>query len=629
MLTTQAIECFRQLLKLLPYEMSTVRELAHLYSKEGRIDEAVTLYENTSNHYITTQDRDTFNWSELNIMAELYMTAAESTQRAELWRTIISRIKSVARWLRGRQFENWWNDRDDDAEWDLDNVRRKSEPKLLSTTDYEAYRLPIELRVKLGKARLMLRNDSEALKHFEFLEEEDPDEMFDLFSEAADALLQREQWREALDYYAKITDVPEANGPELWFSMAKAFKEVGEFEQAEECLNAILANAAQDTEALVALAEVYECTDRRQDALETINRVIEIRRPSDDVEHDTNMEDYSSNAGDEEIGEAGFFAKDRSAIASRTLKHPVRKRRPGIRIKPQNTENLADYEARKTDETKSKFMALHLTHNAMLSGDVHATEQWMTAASDLIDDFRIIRAFYPSEKKNIFRGLGRGRGAKTLSVTEQLQGMATRLEESITAGRAVTKQAANLEEFRGFTFAQWLEVFLQYSLLLVLANEELDAYAVLDSASSANVFYHDGVRLMRIQVMKMILTILAEDVQAGGAQARWLMLNCLFRDDALRFYGSALASGSNAQTLYNESGNQKFLLRYIKTMDVMIYGKQIPNTISIKELAQSNESMSPANIHPILLLLYGHLLSTGRGYVPSLRAYYDPRGVLG
>lgn len=601
--------------------MSTVRELAHLYTGEGRVDEAITLYENTSNHYITTQERNTFNWSELNIMAELYVTAADSTHRAELWRTIIARVKTVARWLRGRQFESWWNDRDDDAEWDADNVRRRSEPKFISSVDMIAYQLPIELRVKLGKARLMLRNDTEALKHFEFLDEEDPDEMFDLFSDAADALLFREHWREALDYYAKITDVPEANGPALWFSMAKAFKEIGEFDQAEECLNAILANAAQDTDALVALAEVYECTDRRQDALETINRVIDIRRPPEEDENDMEMGDYSSIAGEGDAGEAGFFAQDRSAIVPRVVKAPVRRRRPAIRNKSRTAEDLSDYEARKTDETKNKFMALHLTHDAMLAGDDHATEQWMAAAADLVDDFRNIRPFYPSEKKNIFRGLAPRKGQKVLSVTEQLEGMATRLEESITAGQAVTKQAANLDEFRGFPFAKWLDVFLQYSLLLVLAHEELDAYAILDSASAANVFYHDGTRLMRIHMMKMMLTIVAGDVQAGGAQARWLMLNCLFRDDALRFYGSALASGSHAQSLYNESGNQKFLLRYIKTMDVMVYGKQIPNTISVKELDQSKESMPPGNIHPILLLLYGHLLSAGRGYVPSLRSY--------
>lgn len=566
-------------------------------------------------------EKNVFNWSELNIMAELYITAAAEVTRSEIWRNLITRIKGIARWLCGRQYETWWDDRPDDAEWDLDNSRRRLDPRFVTASRPEAYQLPLDIRIKLGKARLNLRDKPEALRHFDFLDGTKPEEVSDLFLEAADALLHAEMWDDALECYSKLTDIEELNGPQLWSNMAKAFKYTEEYEQAEECLDAVLSNDPTDTAAMVLLAEVYELTDRRQEALETINKVIDLRRLTIPGDKETSISGAHPIA---DVDESAFFQIDHGA----NLKHAARtsnRRRKGKKTVTRRTEDLIAYEKRKTDETSSKFKALRLCRPEMLQGDPQATESWLSAASDLIDDFRNIRHFYPSERKNIFQGLIRrsknSSETPNASAAVDLEGIANRLEESITADQAVHKTVAQLQEFRGYSFSDWLEIFLQYAVLLVDNGESEDAFSVLEAAYSANVFYQHHEEFICIHMARMMLAIKAKDTKTGAEEARWIMINCLFRNDGLRLYGAALSSGVLATDMFRDNGNQKFMLRLVKTMDHTLGKAPITGTVSMKDLDDKPESIRPVVSQPVLLMLYGHIVATGRGYIGSLREW--------
>lgn len=624
-LTKQAIEIFKQILKLIPYEMTIVRELARLYLAEHRPDDALSLYEETSNHYMSIDSSDLFNWSELNIMAELYIIAAESRDRPGEWRRVISQIKTVARWLRGRQSETWWNATDNDAEWDRDDARRELEPHYAGSNSREAFDMPVELRVKLGRARLKLKDKSEAMRHFENLEIDESKGNLDLILEIADALLNAEAWDEALEYYIRVSDDPELSGPELWLSMARAFKATEDFSQAEECLNAVLASDPADSQTMVLLAELYESTDRRQEALAMINRIIEMRRPEDEDDTENAAEGHQHAYADEASQNySNSFGSGKGSTARHSSKQPIQSKKTR-KPKAHKQVDLQAFEKRKTEETKTRFKALELSHSGMLGGEFDSIQQWMGAASDLVDEFRNIRHFYPSDRKHIFRGIIRPStqsqsGRNPLS--DQLQGIADRLEDSITAGEVMSMGAVSLSHFRGFHFWDWLEVFLQYSLLLVHSGDFDGAYSVMEAAAGANVFYQDHTRFMRIQMMKMILTISAIDSKAGAEQARWMMLHCLFRNDGYRFYGFALSSGLSAAREYNDNANQKFMLRMIKTMDSLLDGRDIAGTIKVKDIDGDPESARPKSPQALILALYGQIIAIGRGYTPSLRTFH-------
>lgn len=618
----KAIECYKHILKLLPYEMSTTRQLAHLYKAEGRIDEALKLYEETSQHYMKGRARDVFNWSELNIMAELNTEAAETEGRQELWRNVITSIKDVARWQYNRQYEGWWNDRADDAEWDADEDRRKLDPRYVKSRDPKAYDLPVDLKVKLGRARLQLNNKIEAMRHFVALESHPIEDVSDLYLEVGHALLKAKCWSEAIEVYYKITEVESTNSPEVWKAMAIAFKETEVYDQAEECLEAALADDPKNADIMVSLAEVYELQDKRQEALEMINAVIEIRRPTDEGDGRTETDDYFTVVGEDE---PGFFVDRETAL--RNINTGSKKKRSRTTKKAgtsRKIEDLIEHERRKTEETLTRFKSLELSRDAMLVGEVDATNQYMAISSDLIDEFRGIRHFYPSEKRTTFEGVIRGRRREAdVPLTVRLAGMANRLKESIVGDHTVTNSTSSLDEFRGIAFGKWFELFLQYALLLVLSGDHLEGYAVLESAATANVFYQHHERHYSLHVFMATLTIRARDVDQSQNATRWLLLNCLFRDDALRLLATGIASGRAALAKQRDTSLQKFMLRLVKTMDHITSrtDTKLRSDIDIKTIDTNPEHFRPVHSHPLVLIAYGHLLQTGTSYNAALRKY--------
>ena len=62
----------------------------------------------------------------------------------------------------------------------------------------------------------------------------------------------------------------------------------------------------------------------------------------------------------------------------------------------------------------------------------------------------------------------------------------------------------NLEEiptkFRTITFDAWLDIFLEYALMLALKNEAQNGYEIISSALNANVFYHSPDSMFLIHV---------------------------------------------------------------------------------------------------------------------------------
>jgi general transcription factor 3C polypeptide 3 (transcription factor C subunit 4) len=56
------------------------------------------------------------------------------------------------------------------------------------------------------------------------------------------------------------------------------------------------------------------------------------------------------------------------------------------------------------------------------------------------------------------------------------------------------------DEFRGIKFHSWLDVFLEYALILAKSSNVQDAYDIISIASGANVFYHSPECMFLIHV---------------------------------------------------------------------------------------------------------------------------------
>lgn len=157
---SKAAEGFVTLNRLLPNDMSVLKELAGLYIQMDKVPEAIEYYRRSVEHFKATGNPDNaFGWSELNIFVELYCLEKQ-------WAEAIDTIGSVGRWLYGRAAETYWDKiNGDDREWDGDDRPRRCMVREFEAGRFqkESYYLPLELRVKLGLCRLQLENMEEAM----------------------------------------------------------------------------------------------------------------------------------------------------------------------------------------------------------------------------------------------------------------------------------------------------------------------------------------------------------------------------------------------------------------------------------------------------------------------------------
>ncbi|RPB21692.1 TPR-like protein [Terfezia boudieri ATCC MYA-4762] len=601
----KAADGFAQLVKALPNDMSVLKEIAQIYTQLHKIPDAITFYENSIQHYkrIGLGSQGGFGWSDLNILVELYMLEKN-------WHKAIFETKSIGRWLWGRADEIFWDQiQGDDKEWDEFDDSRKVVVREYVPGKYldSSYVMPIELRVKLGVCRLKLKHVEEALKHFKYLDRQDPSVYYDLFQEAGDALLEYKSHELALEYYGVVAALESAEDPKLWFNMAKCYKEIGNIDDAEECYHAILSLYPNDVDARMKLAEIYEVSDRREEALDLVNEIIALRKQQDIAE----KERLAGGQTKEVISAPTFFAAPPSRV-------PTKERRAQA-----TAAQRAEMKARKTEQTITKYRKLEYLRPRMEMGDADAVRDWLDTAGDLVDQFRNTKAFYPSERSMKFKGfatLAHRRAAKR-GTDAIMQRMQHRLQEAMSFEDEELPDTEDLTQFHGLDFDSWLQVFMQYAICLTKHEDVHDAYDVFSAAKEANVFFHHDRRRFIIHVTHLACAVWVKDPDIVSDVSRFFMHNWQFQGDAYSLFVVALIATRQGEEMFHHSANQKYFLRQIKAMDKAITGKNIVGAASLTAKGEDGGTFVPKNFDFTLLMVYGHMLAAGRSYIPALNYY--------
>lgn len=210
-----------------------------------------------------------------------------------------------------------------------------------------------------------------------------------------------------------------AEDPKIWSNMAKCYMEIGNIDDAEECYHAILSSCPDDIDARMKLAEIYEVSDRREDALELVNQIIAIRKQQD------GLEKAKQSGKDAKAGNSAptFFSAP-------PVRVPANKRRSEA-----TAAEKAEMRAKRTEQTIAKYRKLEYLRPRMEKGETDAIKEWLDTAGDLVDGFRNTRAFYPSERSQKFKGFAttaRRRAAKR-GTDANMERMQHRLQEAMCA----------------------------------------------------------------------------------------------------------------------------------------------------------------------------------------------------
>lgn len=157
-----AITEYKYILKVRPHDMEIVRSLAAAYVDNNEIENAKELYRETLTYIRAPENEDEqeVTWNDVNAYITLYECLGEHS-------TGLAELKSLSRWLLGRESEEYWDEiPDDDREWDVDNSRRIEVPAFdVDRFPLSSYGegLPLELRVRMGIARASLGYTDEAI----------------------------------------------------------------------------------------------------------------------------------------------------------------------------------------------------------------------------------------------------------------------------------------------------------------------------------------------------------------------------------------------------------------------------------------------------------------------------------
>ncbi|PQE13109.1 hypothetical protein CJF30_00003016 [Rutstroemia sp. NJR-2017a BBW] len=621
-----AIAEYKFILRHTPLDTKIIQKLAAIYVDQGDVELAKKLY-NTAIVKLKDAEssiQETFGWTDAYAYIELYGILQQ-------YKNGIQALKSVARWLLGRDAEQYWNNiMADDSEWDEDDSRRAECIDFTAgkyPKDSYGLGLPIEFRVKLGLYRMALGHYEEALVSDDTgrgLAEDYPH----LFEEVADSLSHNKLWSDALRFYRPLLGNAGPSGASLQLKVGKCWLGEGDNKEAEICFQAAVQLDEDNIPARMELARLYERLNEKEQAFIYVNEIMALRRDRQDV-----LDELSN------ITPPSITTTKAVSNSKHTL--PTIARKPQSRYRPHKLADPSERrkeEAARAEQLQSQLSVMRSKLKPMREGEVEATNIWMEAARDLIDDFRGFKTFYPWDKYVKFLGYTRGDRMQAETVLEtDLTEMADRLSKNLgaDADSKTTSRAAGIPaDYRGIPFGTWLDIFLEYAICLAKEGKAKEAYEICEAAKDAIVFYHSREDMFLIHICWGTCALLCNDEEMCVTVARYFMREYQFTTDSYRMYAAIARLCQSPVSWYCSGPTQKYMLRQVKAMDFSLVDANRRQKNFSEKAAYSTQDKDGRilindDMDIALLMLYGHILYSGASYIYALnyflRAYaLDP-----
>ncbi|KAI0202148.1 hypothetical protein F4808DRAFT_422090 [Astrocystis sublimbata] len=567
-------------------------------------------------------------------------------------------LKTLARCKLGRSAEQFWDDwQDDDREWDVNNERRK---------EFEDYRdgqylestygsgLPLYLRTKMAVYRLKLGDLSEAQHHITHLDPDSPGGMQvlssqpHLLAEVASALYESDLKPMALRFFKTLLVIPDVLDAAALLAAGRCYLDAGDQRQAEECFSAAIDADEADDEASIdaryELAKMYEAAREDQEAYILVNEAIRLQRVRDEAE-DEDYEDFLEQDSDDD----------------RQIRRPARKRRPRIRRAPRppkpkapkkpksnarearqprprrkvfgRNEDTTLEDRRRAEELALAWKIIHGTRESTDSTtQTGPSEHFMKAAKELVDDFRSCKGFYSWEKYLSHLGIDENKQI-FVSRNRNLIEMRERLSHNLNpqehnAERQLGERTA--VSYRGVSFNEWLNLFLEYAVSLARQERIVESYQVCESARDAEVFAKNREDMFLIHITWAACALRARDEETCVAAARFLMRDRQFDSDPFRMFATLCRLCPSPASWYASGPVQKYMLRQIKLMDRALRspgGGEDSEEEDRDIKTNSGRTYNSKDLDITLLVLYGHILFISNSFTYALNYFYRAHSI--
>lgn len=305
-------------------------------------------------------------------------------------------------------------------------------------------------------------------------------------------------------------------------------------------------------------------------------------------------------------------------------------------------------EAHRTETINRLYQDLVDNTEDMRNGDEVARNTWMDCADSLIIDFRTNRTFYPGERHLASSSYDREvRNANSRKKWEENKD-GDQVDQDFPIPSVETSMP---NAYREIAFSDWLDVFLEYALLL--ANDpdpdtQRRCHAIIKSASDCGVWANDEQAMLQIYTTYFTCALAMRDAQTlFNVVLRWFIRTFEFCTDTYRLFaamnfffpyanekGGKEAQMSNAP--FRTGPTQKFMFRQVLAHDANLpqdYSAEgfggVPEFMrNAKDQIQkdgddgpfANKDGTPDEMDVVVLTLYAHILYAG-GSFPSALSY--------
>ncbi|GAC73563.1 RNA polymerase III transcription factor TFIIIC [Moesziomyces antarcticus T-34] len=494
-----AISGMLDILKLQPYDASVVRELVPMLVSTRDYDRGIEVLERwrtssmqaypdpagglpldpelfadagSTGPQSSAPTFNNFNISELVTLADLLLLMRKPLET-------IGVLRQTARWLDGRKSEDFWDAVDDDREFDGD-----IDPQIRKEGDNEGYGRQVEtaqphlldpeIRLRLGKARMMLGDVVEAKHHFDVLTEGDPGDLPQIFAEVGDCYYEHKLWAEALDVLTDLASTEYATEDvSLYAKLAACNHALGELEEAARLYEPVVEASPDTLEWQMRLAEVYEGLGDKEKSLEVLRRVMQILQSQRSADEQPGEAASSAAAGSTHGGVLSFFdeigkpaAPKAAPAAKRARMNYNRQQRLKLELQREQETQLSwrrlellephvfidgfwRYDVAVSKEAEESLGSFYATSESVEEREKRYRQmaQWVEEAGGLIDAFRLHpRLNGLNLKKKRWGGANTSR-AKAKQRRSEARPMQTTLASMLSqrgGPNAISTQARNL-----------------------------------------------------------------------------------------------------------------------------------------------------------------------------------------
>ncbi|RCI10690.1 hypothetical protein L249_5385 [Ophiocordyceps polyrhachis-furcata BCC 54312] len=591
-----AITEYKSILKRQPHDLEVVRKLAEACLDSRNTSAAVPSAVEAYKQFFALVTRrwpplqEDSLWHDIGIFVDLLASINQ-------YEEAIYELKSRSRWLVGRSSDLFWDEwKDDDREWDLDELRRmpvNSYSSLYAKSSLHGNALPQDLRIRLATYRLKLGHVSEALKHLHLMGWDDTrrnefvEEFPFLAYDLAFELHRHGQQPLAIQFLQLLRNFLGDSDPSLLLHLGRSYLASGEQSSAEECLLAAIEADQDSIDARIELANIYEKAREDEEALILAAEAMALQEARAHVTHS-----FISGSDDATRPGVGLSRRRQCRVLSNNAVSAARASYESVVPRRYRPKRLTDTNKRLQDEQarvaklSKHYETVRDLKQQIVAGREDLIPAWMATSKELVDDFRSLRRFYSWDKYLHF--LGSGRYASTCAgegSPSELTEMYERLSRCVAPqsdqpGRGLGY--AGLSAHRGISFDDWLDLFLDYAIGLALMHRQEEAYQICKAAKDSTVFqspeycfnidvawsgkFREHTNALCRGLIISVCAIYTNDEERCVTIARQLMRDGA-TTDSYRMFALLSRLTQSPIAWYTSGPAQKFVLRQIKAID--------------------------------------------------------------